>query len=253
MKTVAENFRFGETFETLVANKGQAPGSDLIDTLPMVKWGRALCTVFKHFVHDFLALHYRADPGHREAEALDAIAVGDDLQLQKFWAAIPGTARGKDHPIAGLPPLSRAALEDYLVSALFYSTAVHELDGNILLDVTCPTTVSTRIEPAERFGAAAGGRPPQASIMEWFRIVGTCAVVTGLPRPKLVPEMKRQAEARRAAGRGSEAACYDAFIAELEKLSVTITRHNEQARLDKRTHDEFGIFNPKILETSVSL
>merc|ERR1711924_582096 len=78
-----------------------------------------------------------------------------------------GTAAcGDANPLA-LPPLSRSALRDYLSWSVFHVTAVHELLGNILLDVSVPTTVSTRIRPMSFFdGTGADGvvRPPQATV-----------------------------------------------------------------------------------------
>ena len=200
--------------------------------------------------------------------------VTEDPQVVDFWAGAQTTAVGPGKPqVLKLPPLSRDALRDYFVHAIFYSTAVHEILGNILLDVSVPTTVSTRILPQKWFGKT---RPPQATIQEWFRISCTCAATTTLPKPKLLPEMERQAAAFRAAAASSSDAgavadantsadILESFARDLGTISDMIVRDHHMgnggefyernsipARRGK-VHASFGQFDPRRLEVSVSL
>lgn len=184
--------------------------------------------------------------------------VSDDPQLIAFWASANVAARGEEAPL-GLPPLSRRALRDYLVHAVFHSTAVHELMGNILVDVTVPTNTSVRILPKGAFA----GRPPQATIQDWFRIVAVTASTTTLPVPKLVPEMRRQAELREASGHASDglaarilrvfADALDAQARSISELNASWETLSAAVGGIPRALWPFGKFDPRRLEASVSL
>ena len=74
-------------------------------------------------------------PPQQEEEAASKPLVTEDDELLAFWATARTAAMGEGRPLE-LPPLSFVALRDYLVHAFFTGTAVHELLGNILMDVS---------------------------------------------------------------------------------------------------------------------
>ena len=152
---------------------------------------------------------------------------------------------GEERPLA-LPPLSFVALRDYLVHAFFYSTAVHELLGNVMVDVTIPTLISTRILPRRFFSK---GRPPQATVQDWFGIVCITAATTCVAVPKLMPEMERQALIHESAGLAAEAGALRAFVADLEQISARITERQKGMSVPP----SFSTFDPKNFKVSASL
>ena len=175
-------------------------------------------------------------------KAKDRKPVTDDKQACAFWATA-NTAAMIDHPL-NLPPLSRATLCDYLVHAIFHATCVHELIGNILMDVTVPTHTAGRCLPEKFFGP---DRVPQASVQDWMRMIATTAATTTLPVPKLLTEMRRLAERHTGKGEWAAARILDAFANNLDIFAKDLERLN-----DERKHP-FGVFHPRRLEVSVSL
>ena len=112
--------------------------------------------------------------------------------------------------------------------------------------MTLPTTTGPRILPAHHFGAAAGGRPPQSTVQDYFRMLGISASVATLPVPMLTAEMEKEAK-RLVDAEPEIAAIYRDFSDELQALSRALDRENGARELP------LGAFNPRVLEVSVSL
>ena len=216
IKGLAGKFRYESFTERMKRRVGRGG-----EQLPMRTDGVFYETILTEFVGGVLDQSFLRDDAESTPPAaaeetppaakytpVEKCKVTDDPEICEFWkgvkAAAMGDGKGKgngdgydfkhdtEHGPRGLPPLSFDNLVAYLVHCIFYSTAVHELLGNILLDVSVPTNMSPRILPQRIFKEK--GIKPQASVQEWFRISCTCASVATLPRPKLMPEMLRLAE-----------------------------------------------------------
>ena len=88
-------------------------------------------------------------------------------------------------------------------------------------------------------------------MQDWFRITCISAATATVPVPKLIPEMRRQGEVLEAGGLREEAAAYRSFVEDLHSLAMGIKDVNK-TRKGKR-EVEFGSFDPRRLEVSVSL
>jgi len=282
VQSLANSFRF-ETFPSMLDSKGVFPPG-MLEEMPMAQDGRKLWKAMHTFVVSLLALRYRRDqtPPPTQSIAIDEPpdslpCVEDDEQLRTFWSIARTASEAYKLP---LPTLSFESLTNFLATTIFYTTAAHELLGSVTFDVTMPTSINGRVHKRALYEAVRSqGRPYQATVQDWYRIMCTTSATTLLPMPMLIPEMVRAAEryervatecraheghsastdsstpplaSQPAASRGSEIAAatagvYRQFVRELNELADEIEEANATRELP------FGSFNPRRLEVSVSL
>ena len=163
VRALAAQWKY-ETFEEHLQGIGSfRPGCGLsVDDLPYAQDGRRLWAVLHRFFGRMIALSYRDDATATAASSLPAVT--DDADLVRFWAMADVCAFNDEEadPMSfGLPPLSFAALVNYLTHHVFMVCAVHELLGSVTLDCTMPRTCSGRILDRHHF---ARKRPPQETL-----------------------------------------------------------------------------------------
>ena len=130
---------------------------------------------------------------------------------------------------------------------MFTVTAMHEMQGTVVMDVSLATTCSGRILSKRHFVDSESGlltRPPQASVEDWFRNQCVVGSTTTLPMPRLIPSMKR---ASSTSSDNREAIAFLEFANNLTSLADVM---DGEAAADAMP---FGSFNPRRLEVSVSL
>ena len=237
---VAKGHIHRPTFDDTLKAMGQRPEGAA--ELPMARDGRKVWNVIATYVTAFLSLHYGEAGNDEEANKR---TVASDNELQAFWTA-SNTSMGEDRPL-GLPALSLEALRDYCVNCIFTVTALHELMGTVVMDVSLPTSCNSRILAKKHYiDPETGGliRRPASSVQDYFRHQCVVGATTTLPMPKLIPSMRRAAsvclDPREGAVLVAFANALDGLAAEMEAEAAT----------DKMP---FGSFNPRRLEVSVSL
>lgn len=266
------------TFHEHLAAKGAFPAEFGFERLPYAQDGRALWDATATFHKRYVQHFYPSE----------AVLRGD-AQLVRFWELADTGAMERRR--FGLPAeLTRSNLCDFLTFCAFEATAVHELlgarararaaasrarsrahgvlacarasvrawAGSQLLDVSLPTTFNGRIHARSYFRQPDGSERFQCSVQDWYRIAMATAATTTLPVPHLIPEMRHFArlwEDRKHPLPGHSpsyvvSALYKDYAHALQRLAETI---DEENRTLATRSSAFGAFNPRVLETSVSL
>lgn len=207
------------TVRQLVERKGAA---GMGNRFPWATDALALFEVIRAFVVDFLG-RYATD---EEIER--------DPAVNGFWDHLytaPATVR--------FPARSKEALVDVVAQFIWSVTGLHEAVGTVVEYVLDPTFMGTKIRPGTETADVQ-------SSMQYLLIMA----LTGLQMPKLM-DVGDAAGVFDADRRGREA--FARFHEALVALSVAIDEANAVRRADPERPWPCDTFNPKNLETGVSI
>jgi hypothetical protein len=207
------------TVPELVDRKG---ARGMGDRFPWATDALALYEVIRLFVLDYLAAY--------DLEA----RMADDVELIAFWAHLntaPASVR--------FPPRTPKGLEDVLAQFIWSVTGLHEAVGTVHEYVLNPTFMGTKIRPGVEISDV------QASVQALLVMA-----LTGLEMPALLDLGEAEGiygvDDR---GRGAFARFHTALVA----LAAQIDEANARRRLDPERPWPCDTFNPKVLETGVSI
>ena len=183
----------------------------------------ALYNVIRAFVLEYIGLYAPTD------EALEG-----DVALIAFWSHLQSAP-----PTVKFPGRSKAAIVDLLAQFIWSVTGLHEAVGTVNEYVIDPTFMGTKIRPGREMSDV------QAS-MQYLLVMA----LTGLGMPRLmdVGDAAGVFDADHV-GRGA----FQRFHEALEKLSAQNDAANERRMSHPSRKWPCETFNPKHLETGVSI
>ena len=198
------------------------------DWFPWLADALALYNVVRGFVIEYI-----------DTYATEADILGD-VYLRDFWRQL-----NKAPKEVGFPGFSRASLIDLLAQFVWSVTGLHEAVGTVNEYVIDPTFMGTKIRPPRGDGAEREMADVQAS-MQYLLIMA----LTGLGMPRLM-DVGDAAGVFDADYRGRRV--FQRFHDALEKLSAAITAANVRRMAHPTRPWPCDTFNPKNLETGVSI
>lgn len=207
------------TVPELVAHKGAA---GMGDRFPWATDALKLYEVIRAFVVDYVGRYTTPE------------ALMDDVHIIGFWNHLntaPATLR--------FPGRSPEAVVDVIAQFIWCVTGLHEAVGTVHEYVLDPTFMATKIRP----------NTETADVQSSMQCLLVMAL-TGLGMPRLM-DVGDAAEIFDADHRGRDA--FREFHAALEALSAEIDEANARRRADPERPWPCDTFNPRNLETGVSI
>lgn len=217
------------TFKTVRQMFEDKGGAAMGQRFPWAADALALYEVIHAFVVDYLDVYGTGADG-RATEA----DVVDDPHIKRFWSHLDTAPKTMSFPV-----LSKEALVAVLAQFIWSVTGLHEAVGTVHEYVLDPTFMATKIRPGREMADV------QSSMQCLFIIA-----LTGLQMPKLM-DVGDAAGIFDADHRGRDA--FRRFHDELAKLSARIDAANDPAGDGPRRPWPCETFNPKHLETGVSI
>mmetsp|Transcript_11483 Transcript_11483/g.40878 ORF Transcript_11483/g.40878 Transcript_11483/m.40878 type:complete len:1212 (-) Transcript_11483:137-3772(-) len=205
--------------------KGRGFSESFLKSWPLAQDGELVWNTFHKYVSDYLGIFYSSEE-----------SVAQDIQVVDFWAFFDVHIKWK------LPALTLASLTALVTDLMFMVTAGHELLGSIVEYLTTPGGLMPKL--------VAGKSEPDVQTFAQALIVIS---LTGFRMPPLMGDWTHifQVDSWDPTSRQRALDLARKLQADLAAASDEISDCNIQR--ERRGEHKFVAFDPRILETSVSI